>query len=57
MELKEKAAKLYDMASDMDFMDYEEFREEEIRTLAGELQKAKDSGLDSLFGMLELICM
>lgn len=54
---RELAEILYQMCEDMDFGDYEDTKEESINSLANDISKAKEFGLDRLVSVLECICM
>lgn len=50
------AERLYEMCNDMDCHDYDETREENIKALELDIQKAKENELGTLLQALEIIC-
>lgn len=57
MDTREIARILYNMSLDMDYADSQEFAENEIDCIAGELNMVKEINCDSLFQVLEHIAM
>lgn len=54
---KELAEILYNICSDMDYQDYTETQEEDIRNLANDIRIAREMNLDTLVNALQCICI
>jgi hypothetical protein len=52
--MRELAEKIYNNSLDMDFMDYEDTKEEDIRCLINDLELLKQSGNGALLKAIEI---
>ena len=55
MNPRELAKQIICANADMDYLDYMETHEEELNLLTGEIQKAKELGLDCLLCALDML--